>query len=120
MLLTLDPSLDVTFPTTDSTLIFDGTQSSNQMSRSVLGYALQQDWTPGSALWLVWQATTLGSAQNLAMDNLSLSVYGPPSVLSQSATSLTASSATLKATLNSDGAASTYYFEYGKIGRAHV
>ena len=113
MLLTLDPSLDITFPTTDSTLIFDGTQSSNQMSRSVLGYALQQDWTPGSALWLVWQATTLGSAQNLAMDNRSLSVYGPPAVLSQSATSLTASSATLKATLNSDGAASTYYFEYG-------
>ena len=113
MLLTLDPSLDVTFPTTDSTLIFDGTQSSNQMSRSVTGYALQQDWTPGSALWLVWQATTLGSAQNLALDNLSLSAFGPAAVLSQSAANLTAGSATLKATVNTDGASTAYYFEYG-------
>ena len=112
MVINYEPSLDVTFATSDSTMIFDGTQPSNQINLAAMGLAIP-DWTPGSALWLVWQGTTLGSAQDVAIDNLSLSVFGAPAILSQSVSGVTASSATLKATVNPDGAATIYYFEYG-------
>jgi hypothetical protein len=71
-------SMDVSFPTSASTEIRDGTLGSNQVSRAVSGLTITS-WPPGAALWLVWQAQTLGSAQNLAIDNLSFSasVVGP-------------------------------------------
>jgi len=112
MSLNFDPTLDVSFPISDNTEIHDGTQTTNQITFAVTGYTID-NWTPGSTLWLTWQGQTLGSAQDVAIDNLSLSVYGPPAIVSQSASSVTASGATLKATVNSDGEATTYYIEYG-------
>lgn len=71
------PELDVTFPTSSSTLIFDGTQPSNQVNRAVSNLPIA-NWPPGATLWLVWQAQTLGSAQNLAIDNVRFSASGSP------------------------------------------
>jgi len=66
------PSLDVSFPTSPSTLILDGTLEVNRVGRSVSGLEIP-DWAPGTTLWLIWQAQTLGSAQNLAIDDLEFS-----------------------------------------------
>jgi hypothetical protein len=66
------PALNVTFPTSVNTEVLDGTQPANQTSLAASSLSIS-NWTPGATLWLVWQATTLGSAQNLAIDNLAFS-----------------------------------------------
>jgi hypothetical protein len=73
------------------------------------------NWPPGSALWLVWQAQTLGSAQNLAIDNLSFAagIVAAPAVITQPASSITPVSATLNASVNPNTLATTCYFQYG-------
>lgn len=76
------PSLNVSFPTSGSTMILDGTQSSNQVSLATSGLSIS-NWPPGTTLWLIWQAQTLGSAQNLAIDNLTFSTPVAPSIFGQ-------------------------------------
>ena len=112
--ITYVPGLDVTFPTSASTLIFDGTQASNQVNLAVSGLTIS-NWPAGSALWLVWQAQTLGSAQNLAIDNLSFAAgtVAAPAVTTQAASSVTPVSATMNASVNPNTLATTYYFQYG-------
>jgi hypothetical protein len=108
------PSLDVTFPTSASTEILDGTQTSNQIALAVSGLTIT-NWPPGAALWLTWQAQTLGSAQNLAIDNLSFAAgfVAAPTVTTQPAASITPVGATLKAAVNPNTLATTSYFQYG-------
>ena len=65
--------LNVAFPTSAVTTINDGTQSINQILVSTNSMAIA-NWTPGSALWLVWTSQNpVGGAQALAIDNLSFS-----------------------------------------------
>ena len=112
--ITYIPSLNVTFPTSASTLIFDGTLASNQVSLAVSGLTIS-NWPPGAALWLIWQAQTLGSAQNLAIDDLSFAagIVAAPAVTTQPASSITPFSATLNASVNPNTLATTCYFQYG-------
>jgi hypothetical protein len=71
----------VTFPT-NTTQILDGTLPANQTSASVTGYSIN-DWKPGSTLWLIWQSSTsVGGAQNVAIDNVTLSATPTPVVIS--------------------------------------
>jgi len=107
------PGMNVTFPTSVSTEILDGTQASNQVSVAASSLTIS-NWPPGAALWLTWQAQTLGSAQNLAIDNLSFSVVGAPTVATTAASSITPVSAKLTASINSGGATTTNWFEYGQ------
>jgi len=108
------PSLNVSFPTSPGTLIYDGTQASNQVSLAVSGLTIS-NWPPGAALWFVWQAQTIGSAQNLAIDNLGFAAgsVAAPSVTTQPATSLTPVGATLNASVNPNTLATTCYFQRG-------
>ena len=106
------PSMNVTFPTSPSTLIYDGTLASNQVSLAASGLTIS-NWPPGGALWLIWQAQTLGSAQNLAIDNLSFSVTGLPTATTTAAFGIMPVSAGLTASINTGGAATTTWFEYG-------
>ena len=105
------PNLNVNFPTSPGTLIYDGTQASNQVSLAVSGLTIT-NWPPGAALWFVWQAQTIGSAQNLAIDNLGFAAgcVAAPSVTTQPATSLTPVGATLNAIVNPNTLATTCYF----------
>ncbi|MEI6196163.1 MAG: immunoglobulin domain-containing protein, partial [Verrucomicrobiota bacterium] len=81
-LLTPISGLTVAFPTTVDTAILNGTQVINQTNLSVSSFPIS-DWTPGSTLWLVWQSSTsVGGAQNVAIDNLSLSATPTPVVVS--------------------------------------
>lgn len=107
-------SLDVKFPTSPGTTVNDGTLAINQTNLTASGLAIA-DWTPGAALWLVWQGQTLGSAQDVAIDNLSLSAgtAAAPTVTTQPAVSITPVGATLKAAVNPNTFATTYYFQYG-------
>ncbi len=74
------PSLDVVFATSPTTSINDGTQSSNQVSLSVTSLTIS-NWPSGTALWLTWQAQTLGTAQDVAIDNLTFSATNPSLVV---------------------------------------
>jgi hypothetical protein len=65
-------NLNVVFPTSTNTTINDGTLPANQVSISVTNLAIT-NWPPNTTLWLVWQAATLGTAQDVAIDNLSFS-----------------------------------------------
>lgn len=65
-------NLNVIFATTTNTTITDGTLPANQISLAVTNLVIT-NWPAGSTLWLVWQATTLGTAQDVAIDNLSFS-----------------------------------------------
>ncbi len=73
-------SLDVVFATSPTTTINDGTQSSNQVSLAVTSLTIS-NWPSGSALWLTWQALTLGTAQDVAIDNLTFSATNPSLVV---------------------------------------
>jgi hypothetical protein len=65
--------LNIAFNTNAVTSILDGTQSTNQVSLSTNSMAIAS-WTPGSALWLVWESQNpTGGAQAVAIDNLSFS-----------------------------------------------
>ncbi|HEY5233368.1 MAG TPA: lamin tail domain-containing protein [Verrucomicrobiae bacterium] len=73
------PALNVSFPTVAKAMVgpVDGTSPLNQTSLSVLDQTIT-NWPPGAALWLVWQMTdSAGSAQGLAVDNLSFSASVP-------------------------------------------
>jgi len=104
----------VTFPTSASTEIRDGTLASNQVSLAATAMTIT-NWPPGAALWLTWQAQTLGSAQNLAIDNLNFAAgtVAAPSVATQPATVVGPIVATLNGSVNPNTLASTAYFEYG-------
>jgi hypothetical protein len=71
---TFVPSMDVNFNTNAAgLLVLDGTQSSNQVSLAVTNLAIGS-WPTNAALWLVWQQfDSQGSAQGIAIDNLSFS-----------------------------------------------
>ena len=75
------PALNVSFPTvpTDSGgVAVDGTSTLNQTNLGVLNQSIA-NWTPGAALWLVWQMTdSTGKAQGLGIDNLSFSATITP------------------------------------------
>ena len=74
--LTYFDSLKVAFPITTTTEIRDGTQPANQVSPEATGITIP-DWAPGTTLWLVWQSgTSLGGAQNVAIDNVRFSASG--------------------------------------------
>jgi len=67
------PGLNVAFPTSTQTAILDGTQSTNQLTLATNGLAVT-GWTPGTALWLVWESQNpIGGAQDVAIDNLTFS-----------------------------------------------
>ena len=73
------PALNVSFPTVAKTMVgpVDGTSPLNQTNLSVLDQTIT-NWPPGAALWLVWQMTdSSGSAQGLAIDNVSFSASVP-------------------------------------------
>lgn len=105
-------SLDVNFAPSATTQILDGTFASNQVSRSVSGLSIP-NWTPGSALWLIWQGQILGSAQNVAIDDLAFSVIAAPTATSLGASNVSFTSATLNGSVGSGGQATTCYFEFG-------
>ena len=70
------PDLNVAFPT-DATaaggLAVDGTSPLNQVNLGVQSQEIT-NWTPGAALWLVWEmADSSGKAQGLAINNFSFS-----------------------------------------------
>ena len=69
-------NLNVIFPTTNSTTISDGTLPANQINVGVTNLVIT-NWPAGSTLWLVWQANTLGTAQNVAIDNVTFSASQP-------------------------------------------
>ena len=62
-------NLNVAFATSTNTTINDGTLPENQITIGVTNLVIN-NWPPNSTLWLVWQATTLGTAQDVAIDNL--------------------------------------------------
>jgi hypothetical protein len=70
------PGLNVSFPTNPSAAggaAADGTAPMNQTSLSLVNQRIT-DWTPGAALWLVWQmADSTGKSQGLGIDNLTFS-----------------------------------------------
>jgi hypothetical protein len=65
-------NLNVAFTTTTNTTIHDGTLLANQITIGVTNLVIT-NWPPNATLWLVWQATTLGTAQDVAIDNVSFS-----------------------------------------------
>jgi hypothetical protein len=77
--------LNVSFPVNPTAIggvAVDGTAGANQTHLSIVNQIIN-DWSPGSALWLVWQmADSTGKAQGLAIDNLSFAAFseGPPPV----------------------------------------
>ena len=77
------PALNVIIPTVSADtggVAVDGTQAVNSTNLTVLDQAIG-NWSPGSALWLVWQMTdSTGKAQGLAIDNLSFSASVPIAV----------------------------------------
>lgn len=70
--LNLVTNLNVVFQTSTNTTINDGTLPANQISLGVTNLVIT-NWPPNTTLWLVWQAATLGSAQDVAIDNLRFS-----------------------------------------------
>lgn len=106
--------LNVAFPTTTGTEIDDGTQPSNQVSVATSAMTIT-NWPPGAALWLIWQGQTLGSAQDVAIDNLSFAagLVAAPTVLVQPVSPLTQTSATLNAKVTPNDSATSVYFQYG-------
>ncbi|HTY87377.1 MAG TPA: immunoglobulin domain-containing protein [Candidatus Acidoferrum sp.] len=82
---TLSPinDLTVSFPTSLTTEVLNGTLPANQTNLAVSAFSIA-DWAPGSTLWLVWQAqTTAGGAQDVAIDNVSLSATPTPVAVTQ-------------------------------------
>jgi len=80
------PALNVSFPVNPSAVggvAVDGTVSANQTNLTVVSQPIV-NWTPGAALWLVWQMVdATGKAQGLAIDNLSFVASGqatPPQI----------------------------------------
>ena len=111
-------SMDVNFNTNAAgLLILDGTQSSNQISLAVTNLAVG-DWPTNAALWLVWQQMNgAGGAQGIAIDKLNFfattAPVAAPAAVTQPASGITAGSAMLNATINPNGTATTYWFQYG-------
>lgn len=105
-------SLNVSFPTSAATQVLDGTYPSNQVSVSASGLSIA-NWPPGAALWLVWQGQTIGSAQNIAVDDLTFSVVSLPGAVSQPASGLAPKSSTVNGLVTAAGVPASYYFEYG-------
>ena len=67
----LVPNLFVSFAPSVSLTTVDGSQPANQITLAVTNLNIGS-WPTNTALWLVWQQTnSLGSAQGLAIDNLS-------------------------------------------------
>jgi hypothetical protein len=77
----LIPALSVSFPTVAvdvNGVAVDGTSPLNQTNLGVLNQTIT-NWSPGAALWLVWQMTdSTGKAQGLAIDNLAFAATIPP------------------------------------------
>jgi hypothetical protein len=70
------PLLNVGLPTLSTAVggvAVDGTAAANQTNLSLPNMAIT-NWTPGAALWLVWEmVSATGKSQGLAIDNLSFS-----------------------------------------------
>jgi hypothetical protein len=110
------PGLAFSWPTNDgSVLAMDGTQSSNQVSIATNNMALSTPWSPGTALWLIWSINYYGqgTGQGYAIDNLIFSAPTAPTVATAPASSISASNATLNASVNPNADATSYYFQYG-------
>jgi hypothetical protein len=110
------PSLAFSWPTNDgSVLAMDGTQSSNQVRIATNNMALSSPWSPGTALWLIWSINYYGqgTGQGYAIDNLSFSAPTAPTVATTPASGISASNATLNASVNPNADATSYYFQYG-------
>ena len=80
------PSLGVSFATVTADVggvAVDGTAPANQTNLSVANQAIT-NWTPGSALWLVWEmASAAGKSQGLGIDNLTFSAVNSSSLTNQ-------------------------------------
>jgi Lamin Tail Domain/Immunoglobulin domain len=78
-------SLDVSFPTGLNSAM-DGDAATNQVALSITNEPILS-WSPGAALWLVWQMTnSAGNSQGLGIDNLAfsaLAVPAPPVITNQ-------------------------------------
>jgi hypothetical protein len=74
------PELNVSLPPDPSAvggLPADSTLSQNRANLSIVNQAIT-NWPPGGAFWLVWQMNdAAGKAQGLAIDDLSVSAFGP-------------------------------------------
>ena len=88
--------LNVTFVTNASSTFNDGTQLTNQVYKEAKNLIIN-DWAPGQTLWLVWQANTLGTAQDVAIDNLKFSaaIASLPAVVQVGANTYSAYDTTL-------------------------
>jgi hypothetical protein len=77
--------------------------------------ALSTPWSPGTALWLIWSINYYGqgTGQGYAIDNLSFSAPKAPTVATAPASSISASNATLNASVNPNADSTSYYFQYG-------
>jgi hypothetical protein len=69
-------NLNVIFPTNSDTISV-WPLTSDQVSSLAVTNLVITNWPPHTTLWLVWQANTLGSAQDVAIDNLSFSASVP-------------------------------------------
>lgn len=65
-------NLVVSFAPSAALTVLDGSQATNQVNLGVTNFNIGA-WPANAALWLVWQQTNAGSAQGLAIDNLSFS-----------------------------------------------
>ncbi len=70
-------NLNVMFATNNDTISVWPLTANQVTSIGVTNLAIT-NWPPNTTLWLVWQADTLGSAQNVAIDNLSFSASVGP------------------------------------------
>jgi len=72
-------NLNVSFAPSTTLTILDGSQAANQISLGVTNLNIG-NWPTNAALWLVWQQANTGSAQGLAIDNLSFSAMSTTNV----------------------------------------
>ena len=61
----------------------DGTQPENQLYLSEPQLRIPA-WAPNAVLWLIWSGQTLGSAQDVAIDDLAFTARGPARVVQES------------------------------------
>jgi hypothetical protein len=109
------PGLNVNLPVVPGDVggaAVDGTASINQTNLGVVNLVIT-NWTPGAALWLVWEmADSTGKAQGLAIDNLSFSASVMPTGFSAPSLTVQRPSRTNLAVMSPTVAGPTYQLQY--------
>jgi hypothetical protein len=109
------PGLNVNLPVVPGDVggaAVDGTASINQTNLGVANLVIT-NWTPGAALWLVWEmADSTGKAQGLAIDNLSFSASVMPTGFSAPSLTVQRPSGTNLAVMSPTVAGPTYQLQY--------